>query len=133
MVCYNKEREWSPDYAPYRLEIGRERVTREDALIDLTNRDHRLLKIPNKVELEDFEGWVQERGLYFPVRWDEDRYETILRTADPGQRLVPGILVAEHGKGTYVYTSLVWYRQLRVLNPAALKVYANMVSYPWRR
>ncbi|MHC4470280.1 MAG: PIG-L family deacetylase [Planctomycetota bacterium] len=133
VVCYNKEREWSPSYSPFKIEIGRERVTREDASIDFAFRDHRLLNTPNEVSEEDFAGWVQERGLYFPSSWDEDRCEAVLRTSDPGQRLVPGILAGEHGEGTYVYTSLVWYRQLRVLNPGALKVLANMVSYPWRR
>jgi LmbE family N-acetylglucosaminyl deacetylase len=133
VVCYNKDREWSPSNAPFRIEIGRDRVTREDASIDFGIQDHRLLNFPNEVEEDEFDGWVQERGLYFPSDWDDDRCKALLRTADPGYRTVPGILVGEHGKGTYIYTSLVWYRQLRVLNPAAFKVLANMVSYPWRR
>jgi len=132
VVQYSKTPEWSPDYSPFLLEIGRDRVTREDAPIVFEERDHRLLNFPNEVTDGDFDGWVQERGLYFPSKWDTKAFKVIFSTSDPGERLLPGLLIARYGKGTYVYTSLSWYRQLRELNPAALKVLGNMVSLPYR-
>ena len=132
VVNYSKDREWREEFAPYRLVVGRERVTREDADLDFARPGHRLFTFPNEVRPEDFDGWIQERGLYFPAEWDSNRYEALLTTFDPGERPVPGLLVASYGRGSFVYTCLGWYRQLRILNPAALKMVANLAAYPWR-
>jgi len=113
------------------VEIGRERVTDERAPVVFEDPQHIFLTKPNKVEPEDFDGWIQERGLYFPSRWDEESYNVILTSADAGNPQIPGLVFARYGRGTYVYTTFVWYRQLRHLNPAAMKVVANMISYPW--
>jgi hypothetical protein len=131
IVNYNKTREWDPAYAPYPLSIGNDRVTREDALVEIPDPEARLMNRPNPIRAADFDGWVQERGLYFPEDYDLEKYEVLLRSYDPGRPAIPGLLVAAHGKGTYVYTSFVWYRQLEILNPAALKIMANLVSIPW--
>ena len=76
----------------------------------------------------DFEGWVQERGLYFPTTWDE-RYTPLLGMSAPGEKETRGsLLVAKHGKGTYVYTGLSFFRQLPAGVPGAIRLFANLVS-----
>jgi LmbE family N-acetylglucosaminyl deacetylase len=98
--------------APFRLRISRERVTDEHAPVTFLAPDHPALTRPNRVTRADFDGWVQERGLYFPDEWDE-RFTAILASGDPGEKpLRGGLLVARHGKGYFVYTSLAWFRQL---------------------
>ena len=83
---------------------------------------------PNRIGPADFEGWVQERGLYFPATWDE-RYTPLLGMADPGEKETKGsLLVARHGKGTYVYTGLSFFRQLPAGVPGAIRLFANLVS-----
>lgn len=123
--------EWSPAYAPYPLRIGREAVTREEAPVQLLETEHRLLRFPNVIESEDFDGWVRDRGAFFPAAYDTEHYQALLETADPGGRPLPGLLFAEYGYGTFVYTSMSWFRQLAILDTAALKMLANLMSYPW--
>ena len=76
----------------------------------------------------DFEGWVQERGLYFPDQWDE-RFTAILASGDAGETpLKGGLLAARHGNGYFVYTSLAWFRELPEAVPGAYRLFANLVS-----
>src|SRR5262249_60843196 len=83
---------------------------------------------PNRIPAADFEGWVQERGLSFPDRWDE-RFPPILASGDTGETpLKGGLLVARHGQGYFVYTSLSWFRQLPEAVPGAYRLFANLVS-----
>jgi hypothetical protein len=90
--------------------------------------DHPALTTPNRITAADFDGWVQERGLYFPDQWDE-RFTAILASGDPGETpLRGGLLVARHGKGYFVYTSLAWFRQLPEGVPGAYRLFANLVS-----
>ncbi|MBC7909495.1 MAG: LmbE family protein, partial [Pyrinomonadaceae bacterium] len=90
---------------------------------------HALLNFPNKIGADDFAGWVQERGLYYPKTWDE-RYRALLATSDAGEApLRGGLLTANYGRGHYIYTSMVWYRQLRAGSPGAYRMFANMISY----
>jgi hypothetical protein len=90
--------------------------------------DHPALTTPNRITAEDFEGWVQERGLYFPDRWDE-RFTPILASGDAGEPpLKGGLLVARHGTGYFVYTCLAWFRQLPEAVPGAYRLFANLVS-----
>jgi hypothetical protein len=87
-----------------------------------------VLTTPNRITAADFDGWVQERGLYFPSQWD-DRFTTVLASGDPGEKpLTSGVLVARLGKGHFVYTCLSWFRQLPEAVPGAYRLFANLVS-----
>jgi hypothetical protein len=113
---------------PFRLRISRDRVTDEHAPVTFLSPDHPVLAGPNRITGADFHGWVQERGLYFPDQWDE-RFTAILASGDPGEMpLRGGLLVARHGKGYFVYTSLAWFRQLPEGVPGAYRLFANLVS-----
>lgn len=125
---------WDADLTPpYRLKIGtpsiRWRVTDENAEVTMTKPDHPLFNYPNNITAGDWDGWVQERGLYFPMEWD-DRYETFVSMADPGEDpFTSGILMAEYGEGTYLYTNLVFYRQIAAQVPGGYRIFANLISY----
>ena len=113
---------------PFPLTIGRDRVNVENAPITFLAPDHPLLNIPNKITSKDFEGWVQERGLYFASQWD-DHYETILSSHDPGEPDKKGaLLYARHGRGVFIYTALAWFRQLPEGVPGAYRLFANLIS-----
>jgi len=136
IVFYHKSDEWNPDprrnrpqLAPYKLILGGERVTDKNAPITFIEPDHSLLNTPNKMGQDDFKDWIQERGLYYPREWDP-QFHALLQSNDPGENpLKGGLLVAETGKGHYIYTSMVWYRELRGGIPGAYKMLANMISY----
>ncbi|MCX6564281.1 MAG: hypothetical protein NTU60_11885, partial [Candidatus Aminicenantes bacterium] len=113
---------------PFPLTIGRDRVNVENAPIAFLAPDHPLLNIPNKITSKDFEGWVQERGLYFASQWD-DHYETVLSSHDPGEPDKKGaLLYARHGRGVFIYTALAWFRQLPEGVPGAYRLFANLIS-----
>jgi LmbE family N-acetylglucosaminyl deacetylase len=147
VVSYHKTFEWNPGesggdfaaqgivvpeegFAPYPLRLGRERVTFEDAPVEVLAPEHALFHAPHEIGPSDWEGWVQERGLYFPREYDT-RYQELVAVGDPGEApLRGGLLLAEVGEGTYLYTPLVFYRQLEALNPGAWRLFANLVSLP---
>ena len=105
------------------------RVTDETAPVTLLAPDHPALSIPNKITNADFDGWVQERGAYFPSTWDKEHFKTILAMSDPGEKQPDSsILVAQHGKGYYVYTGVAFFRQLPAGVPGAYRLFANLVS-----
>jgi LmbE family N-acetylglucosaminyl deacetylase len=113
---------------PYPLRIGRGRVSVEEAEMRPLRPDHPLLGAPNRLSSEDFEGWVQERGLYFAEQWDS-RYEPLWEAADPGEEpLAGGTLVARYGQGVFIYTALSWFRQLPAGVPGAYRIFANLLS-----
>ena len=113
---------------PFPMKLSRDRVTVEEAPVRLLAPDHPLLSVPNRIGPRDFEGWVQERGLYYPGSWD-DRYEALLAMADPGEKETKGaLLAARYGKGTFVYTGLAFFRQLPAGVPGAYRLVANLVS-----
>ena len=113
---------------PFPFKIGRERVTNESAPVKFLVPGHPVLNVPNKITVEDFQGWVQERGLYFAESWDP-RYAPILAMGDPGEKPLEGaLLVADHGKGHFVYTGLAFFRQLPDGVPGAYRLFANMLA-----
>jgi hypothetical protein len=113
---------------PYPIKTGRERVTLEEAPITFPNPQLALLHAPNEITPRDFEGWVQERGLNFAAEWDT-RYQSVLETHDPDQKPQQGgMLYTRYGKGAYVFSSYVWFRQLPAGVPGAYRLFANMLS-----
>jgi hypothetical protein len=136
IVFYHKSFEWNPDpkrnrpqLAPYKLILGDERITDENAPITFLEPQHPLLNFPNQMGQEDFANWIQERGLYYPKEWDP-QFHALLQSNDPGEApLKGGLLVADYGSGRYIYTSMVWYRELRAGVPGAYRMLANMISY----
>lgn len=116
------------DLAPYTLELSRDRVSVEEAEVRLLRPDHEVLNFPNKITKKDFEGWVQERGLYFPDKWDE-RFTAVLSSNDPGESPKDGgLLVAPYGKGHYIYTGYSWFRELPAGVPGAYRIFTNLIS-----
>ena len=119
--------------APYELSINGSapalRVTDETAPVKLLAADHAALTVPNKITPADFAGWVQERGAYFPSKWDEGHFASLLAMSDPGEEQPPSsVLVAKHGRGYYVYTGIAFFRQLPAGVPGAYRLFANLVS-----
>jgi LmbE family N-acetylglucosaminyl deacetylase len=114
--------------SPYPLEIGRDRVTDETAAMTPVTAGDPLLTAPHRLTDADFQGWVQERGLYFASKWD-DRYRPVFAMNDPGEQpLRGGLLVARHGKGAYVYTGIAFFRQLPAGVPGAYRLLANLLA-----
>jgi hypothetical protein len=117
-------------YAPYPLDIARphDRVTDETAAVTLLDPNHPAFRTPNAIGPADWEGWVQERGLYYAHTWAPE-YRPLLSMADPGgPEQKGGLLVARVGKGTYVYTGLAFFRQLPAGVPGAYRLLANLLA-----
>jgi LmbE family N-acetylglucosaminyl deacetylase len=104
------------------------RITVEEAPLKFPNQDSPLLQYPNHINPKDFDGWVQERGVYFAVGWDQ-HYQTVLSSQDPGEQpLDGGLLWTRYGKGVYVFTAYSWFRQLPAGVPGAYRLFANLLS-----
>ncbi|MCC6696826.1 MAG: PIG-L family deacetylase [Candidatus Hydrogenedentes bacterium] len=128
LVMYQKTGEWKPEFAPYPIQLSRNRVTREDAAVTVLAPEHPVFTQPNLIGEADWGGWIQERGLYFPGEWDA-QYTPLIACADPGEDIPPGSLLhAKTGEGDYVYLALGLYRQLRELHPGALRLFANLLA-----
>jgi LmbE family N-acetylglucosaminyl deacetylase len=114
---------------PYPIRISRnDRVTVEEAPITFPNPELRLLHVPNQITAADFEGSVQERGLYFADQWDP-KYLSVLESHDPGEMPLPGgMLYAPYGKGVYIFSAYDWFRELPAGVPGAYRLFANMLS-----
>ncbi|HTM98429.1 MAG TPA: PIG-L family deacetylase [Pedobacter sp.] len=113
---------------PYPFKLANKRVTEEDAKVNFLSPQHSALNYPNKISEKDFEGWVQERGLYFATDIDS-KYTTILSMNDTGEPASDGsILIADYGKGKFVYTSLVFFRELPAGVPGAYRLFANLLA-----
>ena len=114
--------------APYSLKLSGDRVTDENATMTFLATNHPALNTPNKITRADFDGWVQERGVYFPNQWDE-HFVPILACSDAGEAPKSGaLLVAQYGKGYFVYTGLVFFRELPAGVPGAYRLFANLIS-----
>ena len=112
---------------PYPFLIGRDRVTVEGSPVQF-DASHSLFSYPNVINQKDFEGWVQERGLYFATQIDA-RYQSPLMLQDPGEQSNKGgLITAKYGDGTYVYTGLSFFRQLPAGVPGAIKLFINLIE-----
>jgi len=129
IIQYNTNRGLnSEDFSPYPLQISRDRVTDEEAKVTILAPDHPVIKGPNQIVDQDFDGWVQERGLYFPNEWDSN-FTAILSCHDPGESPMEGsLLVAPYGKGWFLYSGISWFRELPAGVPGAYRLFANMIS-----
>ncbi|WP_298506638.1 PIG-L family deacetylase [uncultured Maribacter sp.] len=131
IVQYNTAGRWGKQFenlAPYALEISRDRVTDENSEVKILEKHHSLINFPNSISKNDFNGWVQERGLYFPNKWDS-KFTPILQMKDEGESAKKGsLLVAPYGKGNYIYTGLSFFRELPAGVPGAYKLFSNMIS-----
>ena len=113
---------------PYPLKIDRPRVSVEEAPVQFVHPDNPLLVWPNHISERDFQGWIQERGLYFASEWDA-HYQSMLETHDPGEKpLEGGMLYTRYGKGVYIFSAFSWFRELPAGVPGAYRIFANMLS-----
>lgn len=121
-------RQVTKEIGPYPIQISRDRVTVEEAPMTFLQPTHPALTTPNKISEKDFDGWVQERGLYFANNWDP-KYEALFACNDPGEKPLNGsTLVTKYGKGYYLFTSLSFFRQLPAGVPGAYRLFANFIS-----
>ncbi|WP_026705938.1 PIG-L family deacetylase [Flavobacterium soli] len=129
IVQYNTSGKFvTKELAPFALKISRDRVTEEDAEVRFLQPNHHVLNTPNKITATDFTGWVQEQGLYYPDQWDK-AFTPILSSNDTGENPKNGaLLVANYGKGYYIYTGLSFFRELPSGVSGAYRLLANMIS-----
>ena len=116
------------DMSPFPIKLSRDRVTEENAEVRFLAPNHPILNYPNKITADDFKGWKQEQGLYYPSEWDAN-FTPILSANDQGEKPKNGaLLVAKYGKGNYVYTGLSFFRELPEGVPGAFRLLANMIA-----
>jgi len=115
-------------YTPYPATLSRARVSVEEAPVAILDPANPIFHSPNEIKQKDFEGWVQERGLYFMSQWDSN-FTPLLESHDPGEREQKGgLLIARYGKGTYIYTGYAFFRQLPAGVPGAVRVFVNLLG-----
>jgi hypothetical protein len=115
-------------YTPYPTTLGRARVSVEEAPVTILDPANPIFHSPNEITQKDFDGWVQERGLYFMSQWDSN-FTPLLESHDPGENEQKGgLLIAHYGKGTYIYTGYAFFRQLPAGVPGAVRLFVNLIS-----
>lgn len=129
VMQYNTNQDTTVDQLGiYNFSIANKRVTEENAAVAFLNPNHKLLNFPNKITSDDFKGWVQERGAYFPEKWDA-AYEPLFEMYDTGEEPLQGsTLYVAYGKGNFIYTSLAFFRQLPAGNVGAARLFLNFLS-----
>jgi hypothetical protein len=130
VVQYQQYQFVTGDYAPYPLTIRRphDRITDENAPVRMLEPDHPVFRTPNRISEEDWLGWPQERGLYFAGEWDA-QYTPLLEMTDPGMEPIRGgLLVANYGRGTYVYTAVSFFRAIPAGVPGAVRLFLNLLA-----
>jgi hypothetical protein len=131
VVQYNTQNRISKltsQIGPWPFNISQDRVTNETAPVERLVPNSPVFSKPNKIADSDFNGWIQERGLYFADSWDE-HYTPLISMNDPGETPKKGsLLVAKHGKGTFIYTGLAFFRQLPAGVPGAYRLFSNILS-----
>jgi hypothetical protein len=114
--------------SPYPFTISRNRITDENAVVNFLLPQHPVLNYPNKITAKDFEGWIQERSIYHAENADAN-YQKILSMKDPGEKEHDGsLIVADYGKGRFIYTGLVFFRELPAGVPGAYRLFANLIA-----
>jgi LmbE family N-acetylglucosaminyl deacetylase len=122
------QRSETDNIGPYPMNISRDRVTEEDAKITFVNRNNPLLTMPNKIQEEDFKGWIQERGLYFADHWDA-KYDSVISCHDANEPdRAGGLLTTKYGNGYYVFCAYAFFRQLPAGVEGAYRLFANILS-----
>jgi LmbE family N-acetylglucosaminyl deacetylase len=115
-------------FTPFPVQLGRGRVSVEESPVEILASDDSVFHYPNQITPRDFDGWVQERGLYFMGTWDSN-FKALLSSQDPGEQpLKGGLLRARYGKGTYIYTGYAFFRQLPAGVPGAIRLYVNLLA-----
>jgi len=115
-------------FTPYTAQLSRVRVSVEEAPVEILAPDDQVFHYPNTITARDFDGWVQERGLYFMDQWD-DHFKPLLACHDPGEPPQKGgLMKAQYGKGTYIYNAYAFFRQLPAGVPGAVRLYVNLLS-----
>jgi LmbE family N-acetylglucosaminyl deacetylase len=115
-------------FTPYPAQLTRQRVSVEEAPVEILAPEDKVFHYPNQIGRRDFDSWVQERGLYFMDQWD-DHFKPLLACSDPGEPPQKGgLLLAKYGKGTYIYTGYAFFRQLPAGVPGAIRLYVNLLS-----
>ncbi|WP_312345248.1 PIG-L family deacetylase [Chryseobacterium binzhouense] len=129
VMQYNTSQDTTVDQLGiYNFRIANKRVTEENAEVKFLNPNHKLLNFPNKITSDDFKGWVQERGAYFPDQWDAS-YEPLFEMHDTGEEPLQGsTLYTKYGKGNFIYTPLAFFRQLPAGNLGAARLFLNFLS-----
>ncbi len=131
LVQYNTSNQIGPVKAkisPYPFNISRNRITDEEAKVNFLIPDHPALNYPNKITDKDFEGWIQERSIYHAEKADTV-YKNILSMKDPGEKEQDGsLIITNYGKGRFVYTGLVFFRELPAGVPGAYRLFANLIA-----
>ena len=129
VMQYNTNQDTTVDkLGMYNFNIANKRVTEENAAVTFLNPNHKLLNFPNKITADDFKGWVQERGAYFPAQWDA-AYEPLFEMHDTDEEPLQGsTLYAKYGKGNFIYTPLAFFRQLPAGNVGAARLFLNFLS-----
>ena len=130
IVQYNQQYQEfnSGHYTPYAAEESRDRVTIEEAPVEILAPSDPIFHYPNQIAQKDFNGWVQERGLYFMASWDP-KFEPLLASNDPGEAsLKGGLLRARYGKGVYIYSAYAFFRQLPAGVPGAIRLFVNLLD-----
>lgn len=118
-----------PKIGPYNFSIVNRRVTDEIAEVNFLKPDHPVLNFPNKITQDDFKGWIQERSIYHAGNFDRNNFETIFSMHDPGENNDDGsLIIAKYGKGVFVYTGLVFFRELPAGVPGAYRLMANIIA-----
>ena len=115
--------------APYPFKSHFNPISDENAIINILEPEHILFNSPNKIETRDFNGWVQERGLTYPFKYSQDYIELTSCVSSSGELIKSGYLAADYGKGSFIYTSYSWHRQLREFHLGTYKNLVNMLSY----
>jgi hypothetical protein len=115
-------------FTPFPLQLSRGRVSVEEAPVEILAPDDSIFRSPNQITQKDFDGWVQERGLYFADSWDSN-FKPLLSSHDPGEHeLKGGLLRARYGKGTYIYSGYAFFRQMPAGVPGAIRLYVNLLN-----
>jgi hypothetical protein len=119
-----------PKIGPYNFNISRTtRITDENAPVTFLKPNHPVLNFPNRITQNDFKGWVQERSIYHASAWDSTKFETVLSLNDPGEKPDEGsLIIAKYGKGVFVYTGIVFFRELPAGVPGAYRLLANIIA-----